>query len=120
MNKMMGVYIIANELGDCIKLGYGNPYDRLEKLQQSTPHHLELVYVFEFESKRVAYIFEQRAHRALVEAGIERLKGEWFSCSAGRAEEIVRAEIVSAWDDCGKNGAYLELVGACPLDSIFA
>jgi predicted GIY-YIG superfamily endonuclease len=114
------VYIIANTEGDFVKVGYtGDPHDRLEKLQQSTWQPLELVYCFPFESRRVAYMVEQRAHSALFRYGIERLKGEWFACSAEVAEKIVRKVIRKAWDDCKHEGKDTELVGATPLDAIF-
>jgi hypothetical protein len=118
MNKSSAAYVISNELGDCVKVGHGNPYDRLVSLQQSTPHPLELVYVFWFESKRAAYMVEQRAHRALQRDGIERLKGEWFSCSADRARDAIIGVLKKAWNDCANDGSQLELVSATPLDEI--
>jgi hypothetical protein len=114
-----GVYIISNEGGDCIKLGFGDPCRRLEKLQEASPNTLELVHVSWFESRRVAYMVEQRAHAALERDGIERLKGEWFSCSAGRAAQAIKEVLRKAWMDCASDGSQLELVSATPLDELF-
>jgi len=63
-------YAVSN--GDQIKIGRaGNVERRLASLQCSSPHRLELVYVFDGDIERKAHVhLEKRGHRRLV--------GEWF------------------------------------------
>jgi len=63
------VYFISD--GDYIKIGMSNsPFNRLNALNTASPHHLELINVFDGDSK-----LEFRLHRLFKEY---RVNGEWF------------------------------------------
>lgn len=92
-SRYHAVYVITGKGNPC-KIGFSaDPYERMARLQTSTPDQLHLAFAIWFETQKAARKVEQFSHKRLAE---KKIKGEWFLVDADEAIDAISHAVADA------------------------